>query len=62
MNKPLTTIEKKKRLTMWMIIVFSILLAMTSGIEQFLTRLLFQIVLFSTQVLIVKSLLDDIYQ
>jgi len=61
MKKILAVTEKRKRLTMWMIVVFSILLAMTSGIEQFLTRLLFQIVLFSTQLLIVKSLLEDVY-
>ena len=61
MKQTLAVTEKRKRLTMWMIVVFSILLAMTSGIEQFLTRLLFQIVLFSTQLLIVKSLLEDVY-
>ena len=60
--KPLTRTGKKKYLTFFIIIIFSVLLAMASGIPAVFTRILFQIVLFCAQLLIVKSLLDDLYQ
>ncbi|HEY0090437.1 MAG TPA: hypothetical protein VGB37_16425 [Candidatus Lokiarchaeia archaeon] len=58
----LTALEKKKRLTLYMIIIFSVLLVATTEIKVMLTRIIFQIILFSSQLLIVKSLLDDVYQ
>jgi len=53
--------EKRKNITLFMIIVFSILLAMTTGIQMLFTRLLFQIILFIAQLIVVKGLLDDVY-
>lgn len=53
--------EKKKNITLFMIMVFSLLLGMTTGIENFLVRTLFQIIVFVGQLLITKALLDDFY-
>ena len=53
--------NRKKTTTLFMIIVFSILLAATSGISGFFTRIIFQILLFAAQLAIVKALLDDFY-
>ena len=53
--------EKKKYMTLFMIIVFSILLAMTTGITTLLTRFLYQVILFIAQLVVVKVLLDDFY-
>jgi nitrate reductase NapE component len=61
-KKIVSPIERKKNVTLFMIIVFSILLVATSGISNFLVRMLFQIILFIGQLLIVKTLLDDFYQ
>ena len=60
-EKKIDATTRKKNTTLFMICIFSLLLAMSSGIEQFLTRLLFQIVLFGSQLMIVKTLLDDFY-
>ena len=61
-KKILSSVEKRKRITFTMIITFSILLAMTSGIGDFLTRNLFQLVTFVGQIIVVKALLDDFYR
>lgn len=52
---------KRKNITLFMIVIFSLLLVATSGIETLFTRILFQIILFVGQLVIVKSLLDDMY-
>jgi hypothetical protein len=54
--------ERKKIVTLFMIIIFSMLLAATSGIANVITRLFFQVLLFFGQIVIVKTLLDDYYQ
>jgi len=53
--------NKRKNITLFMIVIFSLLLGATSGIESIFTRFLFQIILFVGQLVIVKSLLDDMY-
>lgn len=60
--KELSKTEKKKNLTLFMIIVFSLLLAMTSSINGLGVRIWFQVILFFAQLVIVKTLLDDYYQ
>ena len=60
-KKVVNKTERKKDLTLFMIMVFSVLLAMTTAVESWWTRLLFQIILLSSQLLILKNLLDDYY-
>lgn len=53
--------ERKKTITLFMIIVFSLLIAMSAYIDNFILKLWFQIILFISQLIIVKALLDDYY-
>lgn len=53
--------ERKKLITLFMIIVFSLLLGMTAYINNIFLRLWFQVILFISQLIIVKTLLDDYY-
>lgn len=52
----------KKNVTMTMIIVFSIILAATAGITNFLVRGIVQIIAFIGQLVVIKALLDDFYR
>lgn len=53
--------ERKKMITLFMIIVFSLLIAMSAYIDNWVMKLWFQIILFVSQLVIVKALLDDYY-
>jgi len=52
-------VKDKKMLTLFIVIVFSLLIAMTASIEDFIIALFFQIVLIFSQIVIVKNLIDS---
>jgi len=52
-------IKDKKMLTLFIVIVFSLLIAMTASIEDFIIALFFQVVLIFSQIVIVKNLIDS---
>jgi hypothetical protein len=56
-----STSEKKKTVTLFLISVFSLLLVMAAYLENFYMKWLFQAILFISQLIILKSLLDDYY-
>lgn len=56
-----TVMEKKKFITLFMIIVFSLLLVMSAYIENYVMRLWFQAILFIAQLVIVNAILTDYY-
>jgi len=53
--------ERKKTVTLFMIIIFSLLIAMTTYIDNWLMRLWFQVILFFAQLIIVWTILEDYY-
>jgi hypothetical protein len=53
--------ERKKTVTLFMIIIFSLLIAMTSYMDSWLMRLWFQVILFFAQLIIVWTILEDYY-
>jgi hypothetical protein len=53
--------KDKKMLTIFLMILPSLLIAMTSAISELVVRLGFQIVLLMFQSVIFKNLLDDYY-
>jgi len=55
-------IKKDKRmLTLFFIIVPSLLLAMTASIESYYVRMFFQVVLIFFQIVILKNFIDSYY-
>lgn len=53
--------KDKKMLTLFLILGVSLLLAMTSMIDNTFTRLSFQVVLLLIQLVIIKNVLDSYY-
>jgi len=53
--------KDKKALTMFIMIVPSLLLALTAVIESTITQISFQILLLFFQLVLLKNLLDDYY-
>lgn len=53
--------KDKRMLTLFIILVPSVLLAMTAAISNFAVRIGFQVVLLFFQAVLVKNLLDDYY-
>ena len=53
--------KDKKALTMFIMIVPSLLIALTSAIESTITQISFQILLLFFQLVLLKNLLDDYY-
>ncbi len=53
--------KDKKALTMFIMIIPSLLLALTAVIESTITQLSFQILLLFFQMVLLKNLLDDYY-
>lgn len=53
--------KNKKIFTLFLISVFSLLIAMTSQITDRIVALIFQVVLIFAQVVILKNLLDNYY-
>jgi len=53
--------KDKKSLTLFLLILPSLLLAMSGAIEQVVVRLAFQVVLLIFHMVIFKNLLDDFY-
>jgi hypothetical protein len=61
-KKEVKPADKKKFLTLFIILIPSLLLAMTSAIDSQYVRLFFQVVLIISQTVTLKSLLDDYYE
>ena len=57
-----SVLERKRNVTLWMMLIPSILMIATSGISNLFVRIIFQLLLFATQLLIVKTLLDDYFR
>jgi len=53
--------KDKKALTMFIMIIPSLLIAMTAVIESTITQISFQILLLFFQLVLLKNLLDDYY-
>lgn len=53
--------KDKKALTMFIMIIPSLLIALTSAIESAITQISFQILLLFFQMVLLKNLLDDYY-
>lgn len=53
--------ERKKFITLFMIIVFSLLIVMSSFINNWILKLWFQVILFVAQLVIVNAILSDYY-
>jgi len=53
--------KRKQFITFFMIMIFSVLLAGTAGIKDIFIRLLFQLLLLSGQIVIVKTIIEDYY-
>ncbi len=53
--------KDKKALTMFIMIVPSLLIALTGAIESVITQISFQILLLFFQLVLLKNLLDDYY-
>jgi len=53
--------KDKKFLTLFLLVLPSLLLAMTGAVESVIVRLSFQVVLLIFHVVIFKNLLDDFY-
>jgi len=53
--------KDKKALTMFILIVPSLLIALTAVIESTITQISFQILLLFFQLVLIKNLLDDYY-
>jgi hypothetical protein len=51
--------KDKRMFTLFFVIIFSLLIAMTSAIDNFLIALFFQVVLIFAQIVIVKNLIDS---
>jgi uncharacterized membrane protein len=54
--------QRKELITLFMIMIFSILLAATSGIDNTIVRWFFDALLFIGQLFVVKAILDDVYK
>lgn len=61
MEKKQQPTQRKKTIALFIIMVFPIMMAMTSAIEGIFVRLFFQVVLFFGEYLVVSSFLDDYY-
>jgi len=53
--------ERKKTITLFMVIVFSLLMVMSAYIPNWFIQVWFQVILFIAQLVILKALLDDYY-
>lgn len=53
--------KDRRMLTLFFMVVPSLLLAMTSAIESFYIRIFFQVVLIFFQIVIFKNFIDDFY-
>jgi len=53
--------KDKKALTMFIMIIPSLLIALTAAIESVITQISFQILLLFFQLVLLKNLLDDYY-
>jgi len=61
-KKQISKTQRKKYVTLFMIMTPSVLLAASSGISNITVRLIFNIILFSLQLLILKTLFDDFWE
>jgi len=58
-NKP--PVKNKRMLTLFFMIIPSLLIAMSSSIDSYVTRLAFQILLIIFQIVIFKNFIDSYY-
>jgi hypothetical protein len=59
---PIPIYERKKMVTLFMVMIFSLLLAMTAYISNGLLKLWFQVIMIIAQLIILNTILADYYK